>query len=42
MLKKNWIEKWDGHLPTVMSGNGNGIILDLKSLGNDEVAQPAQ
>lgn len=28
ILKARWIEKWDGHLPTVTSGNG--MILNLK------------
>jgi regulator of protease activity HflC (stomatin/prohibitin superfamily) len=36
MLKKMWLDKWDGNLPKVMSGNGNGLILDLKSMGGDE------
>jgi regulator of protease activity HflC (stomatin/prohibitin superfamily) len=41
MLKKMWLDKWDGHLPKVMSGNGNGLILDLKSMGGDDNV-PAQ
>ena len=40
MLKKLWLDKWDGHLPKVMAGQSSGLILDLKSMGNDEV--PAQ
>ncbi len=40
MLKKMWLDKWDGHLPKVMAGQSSGLILDLKSMGNDEV--PAQ
>ncbi len=31
ILTKMYIEKWDGHLPTVVSGN-NGLILDLNTL----------
>jgi regulator of protease activity HflC (stomatin/prohibitin superfamily) len=31
VLAREWIDKWDGHLPTV-SSNGNGMIIDLKSL----------
>ena len=29
MIKKMWIEKWDGKLPTTNAG-GSGVILDLK------------
>ena len=31
IVQEDWIEKWDGHLPTV-SSNGGGMILDLKNL----------
>jgi regulator of protease activity HflC (stomatin/prohibitin superfamily) len=31
VLAREWIEKWDGHVPTV-SGSGNGIIIDINSL----------
>lgn len=31
IVQEDWIEKWDGKLPTVSSGNG-GMILDLKDL----------
>jgi regulator of protease activity HflC (stomatin/prohibitin superfamily) len=31
VLAREWIEKWDGHVPTV-SGTGNGVILDINSL----------
>lgn len=34
VLAKAWIEKWDGHLPTVASGGG--MIIDLKSLLNQK------
>ena len=30
IVQEDWIEKWDGHLPTVASGSG--MILDLKDL----------
>ena len=30
VLAREWIEKWDGHLPTV--AGGGGYIIDLKSL----------
>ena len=36
MLKKMWIDKWDGKLPKVMSGNGSGMILDLKQISDNE------
>lgn len=39
MLKKLWLDKWDGHLPKVMAGQSSGLILDLKSMGNDEVTE---
>ena len=31
IVQEDWIEKWDGHLPTV-TGSGGGMILDLKDL----------
>jgi regulator of protease activity HflC (stomatin/prohibitin superfamily) len=31
LVTREWIEKWDGHLPQVASGN-NGFMIDLKSL----------
>lgn len=31
VLAREWIEKWDGHVPTV-SGGGGGIIVDINSL----------
>lgn len=31
VLAREWIEKWDGHVPTVAS-SGNGIIIDINSL----------
>jgi len=32
VLAKDWIEKWDGHLPTVQSGSG--MIIDVRELLN--------
>lgn len=40
VLAKAWIEKWDGHLPSV-SGNGGGFIIDLKSLMSQKDTGPA-
>ena len=31
VLAREWIEKWDGHVPTV-SSSGNGVIIDINSL----------
>ena len=31
IVQEDWIEKWDGHLPTVTGSNG-GMILDLKDI----------
>jgi regulator of protease activity HflC (stomatin/prohibitin superfamily) len=39
MLKKMWIDKWDGKLPKVMTGNNSGMILDLKSIQDNEQGQ---
>jgi prohibitin 1 len=39
MLKKMWIDKWDGKLPKVMTGNSSGMILDLKSIQDIEPGQ---
>ncbi|HEY3297082.1 MAG TPA: prohibitin family protein [Armatimonadota bacterium] len=33
VLTREWIEKWDGHLPNV-AGSGSGMILDINSLMN--------
>lgn len=34
VLAREWIEKWDGHLPTVAGtgGAGGGVIIDINSL----------
>ena len=31
VLAKEWIEKWDGHLPTVQGGGGS-MIIDVREL----------
>ena len=31
VLAREWIDKWDGHVPTV-SSSGNGVIIDINSL----------
>lgn len=40
VLAKAWIEKWDGHLPTV--GGGAGMMFDLKSLMDAQGAAAKQ
>jgi len=32
VLAREWIEKWDGHVPTVSSSGGGGVIIDINSL----------
>jgi len=32
ILQNRWIEKWNGNLPQVMSGDGGGVILNLGDL----------
>ena len=32
VLAREWIEKWDGHVPTVSGAGGGGVILDINSL----------
>lgn len=32
VLAREWIEKWDGHVPTVSGTGGGGVILDINSL----------
>ena len=35
IIELEWIKKWDGKLPEIMTGEGNGMILDLnKTKGN--------
>lgn len=42
MLKKMWLDKWDGHLPKFVGSNSAGFIVDLKSMGTDEAPTAAQ
>jgi regulator of protease activity HflC (stomatin/prohibitin superfamily) len=39
VLAREWIDKWDGHLPQV-STSGQGTIIDLRSLMSDQPAKP--
>jgi Membrane protease subunits, stomatin/prohibitin homologs len=32
VLAREWIEKWDGKLPTVSGGNSGSMIIDIRSL----------
>ena len=32
VLAREWIEKWDGHVPTVSGSGGGGVIIDINSL----------
>lgn len=32
ILLSDWIEKWDGHLPTVTGGDGSSMMLDISRL----------
>lgn len=32
ILLGDWIEKWDGHLPTVTGGDGSSMMLDISGL----------
>jgi regulator of protease activity HflC (stomatin/prohibitin superfamily) len=32
VLAREWIEKWDGHVPTVSGTGGGGVIIDINSL----------
>ncbi len=34
VLAREWIEKWDGKLPTVSGGSGSGMIIDVRELMN--------
>ena len=29
IIQQKWLEAWDGHLPTYMAGNGNGIMMNM-------------
>ena len=29
ILQKMWIEKWDGHVPTVQTGSNSSMFMDI-------------
>jgi hypothetical protein len=31
VIAREWIEKWNGQLPSVSAGSGQNVILDLSS-----------
>ena len=33
ILKQQWIEKWNGEIPTVVSGGNSGVFLDVSKMG---------
>lgn len=39
MIKKLWIDKWDGKLPKVMTGNSSTFMIDLKGVDTENPAQ---
>jgi len=39
VISREWIEKWDGRLPSVYGGAGGGMIIDLGSLMKDDAAR---
>lgn len=36
ILQKAWIDKWDGHLPTVTSGAGSGNLIQIPNGGSKD------
>ena len=32
IIQEDWIEKWDGHVPTVINGSGSGSMYDMSSI----------
>jgi 4-diphosphocytidyl-2C-methyl-D-erythritol kinase len=32
LLQQQWIEKWNGSTPTVVTGSGSGFMLNLKEI----------
>jgi prohibitin 1 len=39
MIKKLWIDKWDGKLPKVMTGANSNFMIDLKSVDSEPAGQ---
>jgi len=42
IMMNKFIEKWDGKLPTIISGDGSGMMFDINSLMQASAAQPAK
>jgi hypothetical protein len=42
VLAREWIDKWDGKLPTVQGGSGGGMILDLRDVMGESAAGTAK
>lgn len=38
ILELEWIKKWDGKLPTYLSGESEGVMIDLSNLDIDDTA----
>ena len=34
ILKQQWIEKWNGDIPTVVTGGNGSVFLDISKMGN--------
>lgn len=34
ILKQQWIEKWKGDIPTVVTGGNGSVFLDISKMGN--------
>ena len=34
ILKQQWIEKWKGDIPTVITGGNGSVFLDVSKMGN--------
>ena len=34
ILKQQWIEKWNGQIPTVVAGGNSGVFLDVSKVGS--------
>jgi regulator of protease activity HflC (stomatin/prohibitin superfamily) len=42
VLAREWIDKWDGKLPTVQGGSGGSMILDLRDVMGENAAGSAK
>jgi regulator of protease activity HflC (stomatin/prohibitin superfamily) len=42
VLAREWIDKWDGKLPTVQGGSGGGMILDLRDVMGNKIEGTAK